>query len=141
MKTFTDENGKKYKLVPIEEENKELTYSDICETQDQRWYFDFFGNAKCFDDDKYHLDKEEDAQKIKILIKLFNIASYFNGDWKPEKEEYCHYIDIYRGILEESDYIQSNRNDYENILIPHFKNVSDAKTALEMIKEDLKELE
>ena len=71
------------------------------------------------------------VEKIKVLNKLYIIATYFNGDWVPSSGTNNYYIGKSTGTIEIvlcNSYILSS--------VPYFKNKEDAQKALEMLSSD-----
>lgn len=70
------------------------------------------------------------VEKIKVLNKLYIIATYFNGDWVPSLGIDNYYIG--KGIRT----IKIACNNCILSSVPYFKNKEDAQKALEMLSSD-----
>lgn len=102
---------------------KDLTYSEICDALDYKYYVDLSV-------------PKVNRDKLKAISELMSIADYFNGDWKPDWSnhneakysiEYNHYRDKF--FVDPTSYFTSdgcvyfkNRDTVESIINnPNFK--------------------
>ena len=102
---------------------KDLTYSEICDALDYKYYVDLSV-------------PKINRDKLKAISELMSIADYFNGDWKPDWSnhneakysiEYNHYRDKF--FVDPTSYFTSdgcvyfkNRDSVESIINnPNFK--------------------
>lgn len=102
---------------------KDLTYSEICDALDYKYYVDLSV-------------PKANRDKLTAISELMSIADYFNGDWKPDWSnhnevkysiEYNHYRDKF--FVDPTSYFTSdgcvyfkNRDSVESIINnPNFK--------------------
>lgn len=102
---------------------KDLTYSEICDALDYKYYVDLSV-------------PKVNRDKLTVISELMSIADYFNGDWKPDWSnhneakysiEYNHYRDKF--FVDPTSYFTSdgcvyfkNRDSVESIINnPNFK--------------------
>ena len=102
---------------------KDITYSEICNALDYKYYVDLSV-------------PKVNRDKLKAISELMSIADYFNGDWKPDWSnhneakysiEYNHYRDKF--FVDPTSYFTSdgcvyfkNRDSVESIINnPNFK--------------------
>ena len=102
---------------------KDITYTEICNALDYKYYVDLSV-------------PKTNRDKLKAISELMSIADYFNGDWKPDWSnhneakysiEYNHYRDKF--FVDPTSYFTSdgcvyfkNRDSVESIINnPNFK--------------------
>ena len=102
---------------------KDITYTEICNALDHKYYVDLSV-------------PKTNRDKLEAISKLMSIADYFNGDWKPDWSnhneakysiEYNHYRDKF--FVDPTSYFTSdgcvyfkNRDSVESIINnPNFK--------------------
>ena len=107
-----------------EELKKKTTYSDVL---DELWRSDKLVTDQI---SISSITTSNNVEKIKVLNKLYTIATYFNGDWVPSLGIDNYYIG--KGIRT----IKIACNNCILSSVPYFNNKEDAQKALEMLSSD-----
>lgn len=152
LQFFFDEEGKlmvRQKIegdaeAPSKEEEKPITYDDVC----KKLFFDkktyWLGNKKInylYSDEYNNNDLNNctsiaQAKRVAAFIKLQNIAKYLNGDWEPNFEDSSKKWYIFKNIVYGVTF-----NYTTNQGIVYFKNEDLADEAIRLMgKESLNDL-
>lgn len=147
LQFFFDEEGKlmvrqktEHDSVPIKEEEKPITYDNICKELflGKKIYWSYKGGV---DTDKAspsnykdvdNCTSEAQAKRLNAFNKLQNIAKYLNDGWKPNFDDGTYKW----GIIKDGNKYYSRYNILTNDVSSYFKNADLANEAIRLMGEE-----
>lgn len=143
LQFFFAEDGKlmvQHDSVPIKEEEKPITYDDICKELflGKKIYWSYKGGV---DTDKAspsnykdvdNCTSEAQAKRLNAFNKLQNIAKYLNDGWKPNFDDGTYKW----GIIKDGNKYYSRYNILTNDVSSYFKNADLANEAIRLMGEE-----
>lgn len=147
LQFFFAEDGKlmvrlktEHDSVPIKEEEKPITYDDICKELflGKKIYWSYKGGV---DTDKAspsnykdvdNCTSEAQAKRLNAFNKLQNIAKYLNDGWKPNFDDGTYKW----GIIKDGNKYYSRYNILTNDVSSYFKNADLANEAIRLMGEE-----